>query len=154
MKKNLRFGEEGQTLVESALSIGLLLLLLFAVIEGGLILNTYHSLSYAARLGSRFAIVRGSQCSGLSGGCPAADTDVGTYVKSAPFLGIDSSQLTVTTTRSAPPQSPGATCSSTCNAPGDQVTVNVTYPFSQFQLPFLPALTGTMHSSSTMVISQ
>lgn len=153
MKKNLRFGEQGQTLVESALSIGLLLMLLFAAIEGGLILNTYHSLSYASRLGSRFAIVRGSQCSGLSGGCPAASTDISTYVKSAPFVGIDSSQLTVTTTWNAPPQSPGA-CASTCNAPGDQVTVNVTYPFSAFQLPFLPALSGTMHSSSTMVISQ
>jgi len=151
MKKNLRFGEQGQTLLESALSISLLLLLLFGAIAGGMILNTYHTLSYAARLGSRFAIVRGSQCSGLSGGCPAADTDIATYVKNAPFVGIDGSQLTVTTTWSAPPN---LTCSAPCNNPGDQVTVNVTYPLSAFQFPLVPALSGTMHSSSTMVISQ
>src|SRR5215469_12636554 len=105
MKKNLHVGEQGQTLLESALSISLLLLLLFGAIAGGMILNTYHTLSYAARLGSRFAIVRGSQCSGLSGGCPAAASDVSDYVKSSPFVGIDPSQLTVTTTWSAPPQS-------------------------------------------------
>ena len=154
MKSNLRCGEQGQTLVESALSLSLLLLLLFGAIAGGMILNTYHTLSYAARLGSRYAIVRGSQCSGLSGGCPAVATDIATYVKSAPFVGIDGSQLTVTTTWSAPPET-GVSCTAPCNAPGDQVTVNVTYPFSAFlQLPFVPALTGTMHSSSTMVISQ
>ena len=153
MRKNLRFGEEGQSLIESALSLSLLLLLLFGVIAGGLILNTYHSLSYAARLGSRYAIVRGSQCSGLTGGCPAAATDIATYVKSAPFVGIDASQLTVSTTWSAPPS--GAACSNpSCNGPGDQVTVNVTYPFSAFSFPLVPALTGSMHSSSTMVISQ
>lgn len=154
MKTNLKFGEEGQTIVELALSIALLLLLLFAVIEGGLVLNTYHTLSYASRLGSRYAIVRGSQCSGLSGGCPATTSDISTYVKSATFVGIDSSRLTVTTTWSASPQSPAPACPSTCNSPGDRVTVRVAYPLSAFQLPFLPALPGTMHSSSTMVISQ
>jgi len=153
MKKNLRVGEQGQTLVESALSLSLLLLLLFGAIAGGMILNTYHTLSYAARLGSRFAIVRGSHCSGgLSGGCPAADTDVATFVKSSSFVGVDGSQLTVTTTWSAPPT--GGSCPSLCNDPGDQVTVNVTYPLSAFHFPLVPAMSGAMHSSSTMVISQ
>src|SRR5215831_4743909 len=118
MKRNLRCGEQGQSLLESALSLSLLLSLLFGAIAGGMVLNTYHTLSYAARLGSRYAIVRGSQCSGLSGGCPASASDVSDYVKSAPFIGIDRSQLTVTTTWSAPPQS-GSSCTSPCNAPGD-----------------------------------
>lgn len=154
MKKNLRFGEEGQTLLESALSITLLLLLLFGAIEMGMILNTYHTLSYAARLGSRYAIVRGADCSGLSGGCPAGVDDISAYVKSAPFVGIDGSQLTVSTIWSGPPQLSGSCAYSPCNHPGDQVTVTVSYPFSAFSLPFVPALTGSMHSSSTMVISQ
>jgi len=153
MDNSLRFDERGQTIIETALSLGLLLTLLFGAIAGGMVLNTYHTLSYAARLGSRYAIVRGSQCSGLSGGCPAAASDVSDYVKSAPFVGIDRSQLTVTTTWSAPPQS-GSSCSSPCNAPGDQVTVKVTYPFPAFQVPFVPSMQGTMKSSSTMVISQ
>jgi len=153
MKKKLIFSDQGQTIVESALSLGLLLIMTLGLIEGALMLTTYHYLSYAARLGSRYAIVRGSQCTGFTTACPAVTSDVTTYVKSIPFIGVDPTQLTVNTTWGAPPT--GSSCATAaCNDPGDQVTVTVTYPLSGFTVPLIPAFSGNMHSSSTMVIAQ
>jgi Flp pilus assembly protein TadG len=152
MKRSLILGEQGQTLVEAAVSLVLLFTMIFGVIEGALLFNAYHYVSYAARQGSRYAMVRGSQCTGFASACPAVASDVTTYVKSISFMGIDPSKIAVNTTWSAPPT--GTPTCTTCNAPGDQVTVKVSYPLSGFVIPLIPAFSGNMHSSSTMVIAQ
>jgi Flp pilus assembly protein TadG len=155
VKKKLIFGDQGQTIVETALSLALLLTLTIAVIYGGLILTTYHSLSYAARAGSRYAMVRGSACDPTYGmpACPATTSNIITYVRSLTFVGINTANLTVNTTWGAAPGATGCG-NANCNAPQDQVTVTVSYPLSYFSIPFLSAFSGNMHSSSTMVISQ
>jgi len=154
MKNKLIFSDQGQTIVESALSLGLLLTMMLGVIEGALMLTTYHYLSYAARVGSRYAMVRGSQCTGFTTACPAIAGDVTTYVKSIPFIGVDPTKLTVNTTWGPAPPTGSSCATSACNDPGDQVTVTVTYPLSGFTVPLIPAFSGNMHSSSTMVIAQ
>lgn len=138
-------GDHGSTLVEAALSITLLLAVLFGVMGGGYMLYTYHFLSYAARQGARYAMVRGSACDSSGGmpDCPnVTSAQVQTYVRGIRQLGINSTQLTATTTW------PKGT-----NNPGDTVQVTTQYPFP-LSIPFVTSATVNMHSTSQMVISQ
>jgi Flp pilus assembly protein TadG len=124
----------------------------FGIIQIRLALYSYHSISDAAREATRYAIVRGSSCSGFVSACPAQATDIQTYVRGMGFPAIVTSNLTVTTTW----PTTGASCTPSttpCNNPGNLVSVTVSY-----QLPltilFVSSSTLTMHSTSKMVISQ
>ena len=146
-KKN-KNGEAGSALVEFALAAVIVLTVLFGIIDMGRALYAYHWVSNAARLGTRFAMVRGSYCSGLSGGCPAHDTDITAYVISQ-AVGIDTSQVTVTSIcvyganfYSLPP----------CPAP-NSVQVRVVYLFS-FISPFAFHTPWPMTSRSQRVVAQ
>ena len=144
--------EQGATLVETALSIVILLAFLFGVIETGLALYTYHFIAEAAREGTRYAIVRGSTCTGFGSACPASSSDVQNYVQNLGFPGIDPSKMTVTPTWSA--YTSGSPCSpGLCNSPGNQVSVTVQYNFP-LSVPFVPAQTIALSSTSAMIISQ
>ena len=130
--------ERGSALVEFAIASTVTLTMIFGIIDFGRGLYTYHLVANAARAGSRYAIVRGSTCA--VAGCPATSSSIQTYVRGlAP--GIDPNSLAVTTTW------PGG------NAPGQPVTVSVTYPFKLI-VSILPSFTMPMTSASTMVISQ
>lgn len=146
-------GEQGSSLVETAFSMIILLTVIFGVIEICLAVYSYHFLSEAAREGTRYAIVRGASCSGFASACPASSTDLQTYVKSISFPGIDPTQMTVTPTWSA--YSSGNTCpaSPPCNTPGNLITIKVQYNFP-LNIPFIPARTLAMSSTSSMIISQ
>ena len=151
-------GESGGTLVETALSMTLLLTLLFGIIEVGLILYSYHFISNAAREGTRYAIVRGSSWGTACGtytssGCTATTTQIQQYVLNLGFPGIDPAKLSVTPTSSL--TTGGASCSpfTSCNAASNVVQVKVTYNFP-FSVPFVPSRTISMSSTSQMVISQ
>lgn len=149
-----RSGEDGNTMVEMALSALLLLCFIFGVMEICLALYTYHNISEAAREATRFAIVRGSSCTSWSTACPASDTDIETYVQNLGYPGIDPdpSKLTVTPTWSAYPN--GASCPATgpCNSAGNLVTVKVHYNFP-LSLPYISITTIPMSSTSSMIIS-
>lgn len=135
-----------------ALTMIILLTILFGLIEMCLALYSYHFVSDAAREGTRFAIVRGSACAAPGYECNATAPQIQTYVKGLGFPGINPSNMTVTTTWSAYPA--GAVCASpACNDPGDLVTVKVSYNFP-LAIPFVKASTLTMGSTSAMVISQ
>jgi len=140
-----RRGEHGTTLIEVAVSITLLTGMVFGIMAGGFMLYTYHFVSYAARAGARYAVVRGSACDNTNGmpDCPnVTSAQVQTYVRSLCQLGIDPGQLTVTTTW------PNGT-----HDPGDPVRVTAQYPFP-LSVPFITSTTVSMQSSSQMVISQ
>lgn len=142
--------------MEAALALVVFLLLLFGVMDFGRALYAYHFVSSVARDGSRWASVRGSKCTGLSGGCPAVSSDVQAYIRTLAPGGIDSSQLTAATTW---PQNPSNCPASPSNAPLCDVKVVVTYNFRFVllpnRLPFLTGLTSfTMTSTSDMIISQ
>jgi len=133
-------GGRGSTLVEFAVVLTVLFMFLFGIMDCARALYAYHFVSDAAREGARYAIVRGSSCNSWGTACPAAASDIQTYLRNVP-LGIKSSAVTVTTT-----WNPN-------NDPGSTVQVKVQYSFN-FILPFLPKSALVMSSSSKMVISQ
>jgi hypothetical protein len=147
--------ERGSTLVEFALSLTILLTLVFGILAMCIALYSYHFISEAAREGTRYAIVRGSSCPNygyLLPNCPLTASDqVETYVKGLGFPGIDPNDMTVNTTWPAT----GVPCipmASPCNNPGNVVRVTVTYAFP-LSIPFVSKNTLTMTSTSQMVIS-
>ena len=140
-------------MVEFALVLICFLTLLFGLLDFGRALYVYHFVSYAARDGTRFAIVRGASCKTFTTACPAAASDVTNYLETTVLPpGINPTAMTVTTTW--PGGNPGCTdTTQPYNSPGCVVKVNVKYNFSFF-IPFIPHLTSTMSSTSQMVISQ
>lgn len=147
-------GEEGATIVEMALTMVILLSVMFGLIELCFALYSYHFVSDAAREGSRYAIVHGSTCSvsGVSCTAPVGSTQIQTYVQNLGYPGINPSNLIVTASYSAYPA--GGTCNATgCNGPGDLVTVVAKYTF-KLSIPFVKVQTLNMTSTSSMVISQ
>lgn len=163
-------GETGGTLVETALSITILLVLVIGIMDACLMVYSYHFISNAAREGTRYAIVRGNTwtqapwnytgtCSSYTAaGCVATEQNIEDYVKSLSFPGIDTSQITVTPTSyatygaSACPD-PGVSSAPSCNAVGNLIEVNVQYKFATF-IPFIPSRFLTMSSTSRMLVSQ
>lgn len=157
--------DEGGTLVETAISISLILMLMFGVFDLSLGFYTFHYISDAAREGSRWAMVRGNDsCSNTPNltDCDATGDEIAAYVKSLSYPGIDSTDyMTVSTTwlsTNSYNGSTGQTWSScgttqTCRAPGNQVQVTVNYAFP-LNVPFWTAKTVNVSSTSSMVIAQ
>jgi Flp pilus assembly protein TadG len=146
--------ECGSAIMETAMSTVLFLTFLFGIFETGFALYTYYFISEAAREGARYAIVRGSSCTGFASACPAAGSDVQNYVQNLGFPGINPSKMTVSPSWSA--YTSGSTCPGSpnpCNSPGNLVTVTVQYNFP-LTLPFAPKLTYAMSSTSAMIIAQ
>ena len=150
--------EEGQSIVETAMSLIMLLTFMFAVFEVGMALYSYHFISEAAREGTRYAIVRGSS---LGANCTAPGpptciaqiADIQTYVEYLGFPGINPAKMTVTPSWSAYPTGASCTPSASCNNPGNLVTVKVQYSFP-LNVPFVPAHIFTLTSQSAMIIAQ
>lgn len=127
--------EEGSLVVETALSLLLVIPMVFWLFEMCMLTYTYSVLGDAARQGVRYAIVHGtnsSNCSGPSSGCAdASGANVTAVVQSAAAYSFhDLSQMTVQVTypdgSSAPPS-----------------RVNVTIDYSY--VPYLQ-LPGIVHS--------
>ncbi len=142
--------QRGSGMPEFAIVSLAFFLLLFGILEFGRALYMYHTISNAARIGSRWAIVRGSaSCSGPIDHCSAASADVQTYVQSQVPI-VDSGSLAVTANW------PGgnSTCTSTTDfkAKGCVVIVTVTYAFQG--LPFITSGQINLSSTSQMPISQ
>jgi Flp pilus assembly protein TadG len=149
--------EEGSVILETALSLVILLTFLFGIMETGLALYSYHFIAEAAREGARYAIVRGSTAGTTpctapgSATCLAQGGDIATYVKTLGFPGINPSYMTVNSAWS--PYAHGTTCPTTCNSPGNLVTVTVQYNFPM-NLPFFPPKTFAISSTAAMIIQQ
>jgi Flp pilus assembly protein TadG len=150
--------EQGSAIVETAMSITILLTMLFGVMEGAFAVYSYHFISDAAREGTRYAIVRGNSagptCSSYtSAACSATPAQIQSYVKNLGFPGINPDNMTVNVSNSGYPSGTPCTPSANCNNPGNQVTVTVTYSFP-LMVPFIPSHTYAMSSSAAMIIAQ
>ena len=153
-------GEEGASIVETAFASTIFFAMLMGTFQMLLASYTFHFVSDAAREATRYAMVRGStSCTNTPSlsSCNATSDQIQTYVRALKYPGIKSSSLTVTTTwRTASTTTPttwSACSSGTCNVPGNQVRVVVTYAFP-FSVPFVPRSTLSLTSTSRMVISQ
>jgi Flp pilus assembly protein TadG len=157
-------------MVETALSMLVMLILVFGVIEACWAVYSFHYLGNAAHEAARYAIVRGASwgvsCdgSGTAGSgygssmCTASTTDVANYVvnRNFPGISITASDVCVEYFSSVPAsatQSCTASTGSLSNSPGDMVQVTITYPFA-IQLPGLSNHTWNLMSTSQMAIAQ
>lgn len=157
--------DTGSALVEMAASCVLLIAMFFGVFEFGLASYTYHYVSDAAREGARFAMVRGStSCINTPslGTCNATATQISDYVKNLGYPGINASAymtvtvswLTATTvTGGTNTTTTWATCTGTCNLPGNMVNVVVSYAFP-LAIPFSSNRTINVTSTAAMVVAQ
>lgn len=150
--------EEGSTIVEFGLASTILFAFLFRIFQTSFALYSYAYIADAAREATRYAIVRGSACTGFTecGSTPhgAQQADVLNYVQHLGYPGIDMSSSRLGVTATWP--TTGAACTpiaSPCNNPGNLVKVVVTYQYP-LAIPFVPKANLNMSSTSEMVISQ
>jgi Flp pilus assembly protein TadG len=162
-------GEEGATLVEFALSSSMLLLMLFGIIVISLALYSYNFTAEAARDATRYAIVRGADCTGFAD-CNITGTQIQTYVQNLSLPGINPTNLqvntewytvTLTNTSNTPtltdcgsdPLTVDPTSGKQCDTPGNEVQVRVTYTYP-LSIPFWGKQSLTMVNQSELVIAQ
>jgi Flp pilus assembly protein TadG len=127
VKKRIQIrNEQGQTMTEFALVLPVLALILFAVIQFGIVFNNYITLTDATRAGARKAAVSRQD--------PNRNSAVMSAVRSS-ASGLTSSKLSV-----SPP-------SSTWQS-GDDVTVTASYPYS-ISLLGLVVKSGQLSSTTT-----
>ena len=152
-KHSARHSERGATLLEFALVAIVLFMLIFGIIDFSRALFAYHFVANAAREGTRYASVRGADCTAPMTDCGA--TNIQNYLRTeATGIGMDPSQLTVP----APLYAGSNTCPAVgnnppMNTPGCIVVVTVTYQFS-FLFPLLPVSPVNMSSTASAVITQ
>jgi Flp pilus assembly protein TadG len=125
--------QKGQTMVEFALVLPLLALLLFGVIQFGVVFNNYIDLTDATRAGARKAAVSRQT---LDPAGPAGVTRQA-VINSAGDITLDPAKVTVTST------GPGGGWT-----PGDDVTVQAAYPYT-ISLFGLVVASGDLHSKTT-----
>ena len=158
-------GEDGGSLVEMALSCLILIPILFGIVQLSIGLYCYHYAADAAREATRWAIVRGENCTGLFGsaycsptsgnGSGATATDIAQYVKG---LGYPYSSSVTTATQWCVAGGTPATWSS-CSTKqsdalvGNQVKVTVSYAYPLI-IPFIKKNTINISSVSSMTIVQ
>src|SRR6476660_8563400 len=83
-------GQRGSTLVEYALTLVISFVLLFAIIDFGRALYSYHFVNYAAREAARFASMRGANsCGGTVSPCSVTSGDISNFVQQITPAGID-----------------------------------------------------------------
>jgi Flp pilus assembly protein TadG len=127
VKKRIQIrNQQGQTMTEFALVLPVLALILFAVIQFGIVFNNYITLTDATRAGARKAAVSRQD--------PNRNSAVISAVQSS-ASDLTSSKLSV-----SPP-------SSTWNA-GDGVTVTASYPYS-ISLLGIVVKSGSLTSTTT-----
>jgi hypothetical protein len=136
--------QRGQALPEFGLAAIVVMTFFFGIIVSARAIFAYDMVANAARMGARYAIVRGTGCT--VSGCPATATSIQTYLLSE-NPGLATTNLQV---KASWATAPGCT---DANQQGRAclVTVQVVYPF-RFSYPL--NWTTTITGSSSMVISQ
>ncbi len=144
----------GSSLVEFALCSTILIMFWFGLVQSCLVLYSYNVVSDAARSATRYAVVRGSSCSGMPD-CGISAAQLQTYLRGHAFPGINSTNLSAVVTwfqASTSQPTTWAACGGQCNDPGDAVSVQVTYKVP-LNIPFWRNASLTLTSTSQMVIS-
>ena len=138
----------GATLVESAITLPLLLLLIFGMIDLGIAVQRAALCHETARIGARMAVVHGADA--IQHGVWSADQAVAAiHVRIDPILeaaAVDSADVQVKVTWQKSGSGPYL------NSPGSLVTVQVSIPHHS-AVPFLQLPAFTVSSDSQMVIS-
>jgi Flp pilus assembly protein TadG len=135
--------DEGQALVEAALTVPIVLAFAFTMIELCLAFYSHCLISESAREGTRYAIVHGATCETASNAsCTATASSINNYVSQLGWPNLAVGTMTPTTTFPDGNQNPGSRA---------QVAVSYVFPIN---LPFVPKHSITMSSASVMYIIQ
>ncbi len=168
LRRGFMRSDQGSSLVELAISLGLFLVLVLGSMEFSLYFLAYNEVTDAARAATRWAAVRGSDsCANVPGlsGCNASASDVQTYVQSIGYPMLIPGNIQVATAwcqaSTSIPVTWAACSSATGNEPGNQVQVSVSYGVPIF-IPLLSnavslfTQTASINASSTssMVVVQ
>jgi Flp pilus assembly protein TadG len=137
--------EQGQALVEFALILPILLLVLFGLFDLSRAVFQENTLAYAAREGTRYAIVHGSASSDPSS--PTNTADIAAVVRAA-AVGVDNITVTVSY--------PDTIGTVPCNERGCRVSVDATAPFVPMPSQYLldGAFSITLRGGSLLVIQR
>jgi Flp pilus assembly protein TadG len=154
LSRVLRDGS-GSQVAEFALCSMILAMFFFGLMQCCLALYEYNFVSGVARLGARYAIVRGSACSGMPD-CGITQAQIQTYLRGKVFPGVNSNNLTAAVTwlqASTSHPTSWTACTGQCNDPGNAVQVKAKYTFP-LNIPFWGNKSLTVTSTSQMVIAQ
>lgn len=149
--------EAGVALVEFALSIVLVLTIIFGIIDVGRAIFAYVWVANTARIGARYAMVKGSFCLYPDGSsCGANSAQLITYLENnSNGINFTSSSCPISGNRGAVCIQSGCISANAGSqlpcASGTEVSVQVQYQFG-FICPFLPLPTWTMTSSSARIV--
>jgi Flp pilus assembly protein TadG len=153
MRNRRRRQSGGNTFIEFTL-VGIpIIFVLISIFQVCCGMWLYHTLMFAAKEGTRYAIVHGINCSRNGNSYCVTVSNIATMINSA-ALGLNPSQMTVTltpaqgsvTTDTLANLLNGGTYSTTtwppagANAVGQPVTVSVAYPFNSGISMFWPGL--------------
>jgi Flp pilus assembly protein TadG len=128
---SLRRSSAGQSIAEFALVVPILLLLVFGIVEFGLIVKSWQVVTDAAREGARVAVVNGDQA--------ADSTNAINVVRSALNRGgLNGANATVTLSAQGIATGPWTTV-----VRGDTARVSINYPHSMIMFgPLISSMTG------------
>jgi Flp pilus assembly protein TadG len=125
----------GQALAEFAMVATLFFLLLFGIIEMGIVVYRYNTVSAAAREAARYAMVHSPTSQN-----PATTAQIQQIaINHAPFLSVADVMVTF-------PSDPTLTTQ-------QDAKVSITYNYTQ-NVPFMSAVTLNLTSTSQMLVSQ
>jgi hypothetical protein len=136
-----RRGERGQALVEFAIVSIVFLMVVFAIMDFALLLQSWVTVQHAAREGARYAVTGQVACNGVTDDRPACITQVAKRATTGLYGGGESGSEVAVSYESwdyengfadpPKPNDPGAQC--------DAIEVDVSYTY-HFVTPFLKAL--------------
>jgi hypothetical protein len=135
-------GERGSSLIEFAVSAGVLMTFTFALMEICVAFYTDGMISEAAREGARYAVVRGSTCTTSSGGsCTVTTAQIKTFTQGLGYPNPGGGSLIAT-----------ASFPDGDEVPGHRVLISVTYSFPiRFPLLRTTALPLTAQAEEVFV---
>ena len=140
--RSSRHGEDGQSLVELAFALPILMAFIFGLMQVCLLFYAWEMISECAREGSRYAIVHGPTCETAGGvSCEATASQVSSYVSGIGYPNLGNGTMSVSTTF------PNG---ESLNQPA-VVTVTYTFPY---RIPGYTTKNLSMQSVSEMYIVQ
>ena len=139
MRRRRKYQRGGSTLIEFVLVGVPIIFVMFSTAEVARAMWLYHTLAYAIREGTRYAIVHGSGCSTAPNSCAATIGTIASRIQTV-GVGLDQNKLNLTFT---PNTGSASTCTlancvtnatvwppSSANSPGMNLTISATYPFA------------------------
>jgi Flp pilus assembly protein TadG len=144
--KHPRRGEEGQSLVETALVLPVMFSLIIGMMVMFLAFYTHAYISELAREGTRYAAVHGSSCTTSAGAsCELTVSQINTYVAGIGLPNLGGGTMSASNVTTTFPDGD--------QVPPHRVKIVVTYSFP-YKIPYVMNSTLSMSSTSVMDILQ